>query len=112
MPVEMVSEVEHDGRLRLVRPADAPGPEQRPEPAEVPAPKPMRPIFPAREVMTVIEALLKILGLRILLACAFAAMAYLGYLTVDQPSASKIVAMGVWAVLAFLPLVALVRQKG
>jgi hypothetical protein len=112
MAVELVSEVEHNDRLRLVAPVDAPTPEQRPEPAEFPAPRPARPIFPAREVMEVIEALLKVLGLRVLLAAAFGAMAYLGYITVSEPTWTKIWAMAFWAVLGFLPVVVLVRQKG
>lgn len=109
MPVTVVAETEHEPTLRLVPTAED---QVRPERVEVPAPPPARPIFPAREIMAVIEVLLKVLSLRILLALAFGAMAYLGYLTVSEPSATKIWAMAIWAVLGFLPLVILVRAKG
>lgn len=107
MAVQMISETEHEPRLRLV-PTQ---PEIQPERPETPA-QPPRPIFPAREIMSVIEVLLRVLGLRILLAAAFGAMAYLGYLTVSEPTPTKIVAMAMWALLAFLPLVFLVARKG
>lgn len=126
MAVKLVSESETEGLTLVTAPAPEGGRtygypagrahEMRPEPRETaPPPRPTappRPIFPAREVMTVIEALLKILGLRMLLMVAFVALAWLGYLTVSEPTSIRIWAMGIWAVLAFLPIVALVGCKG
>lgn len=119
MPVTLVDEVDEgpdQTRLRLIPPdeprAPAAVPEARQPPAQ-PAP-PARPVvqYPTEQVLAVMETLARFLALRALLFVGFLVASGLGLLVIGDPSLLKLVSLGLWAVLVYLPVVALsARQR-
>lgn len=115
MAVEMVAEVDEPTpqRLKLVRPDDAEALYVRPVPAPQRTPS-ARPVvqYPSEQVLAVIETLARFLALRALLFLGFVIASVLGYLVIADPSPMRLVALGGWAVLIYLPVVLLnARQR-
>lgn len=118
MPVTLVDEVDEgpdQTRLRLIAPEPSEAdtvPAARQSPAQPAASA--RPVvqFPAEQILAVMETLARFLALRVLLFVGFIIASWLGLLVIRDPSVLRLVSLGMWAVLVYLPVVWLgARQR-
>lgn len=108
MAVNTVGEIDHGPdldvpRLKLVRPTEAESAVQPPPVAAAPAGI----IYPAQQVLAVLEHAARALALRVLLFAVTAVASWLGYVVIRDPNWLKLSALGLWAVLIYIPVISL-----
>ena len=124
MAVRALSETEDRPPLRFIAPDDVAKDAEKPreadpvEPPSAPKAKPVKPVreqrivqFPTAEMMAVLGFLVKALGVRVLLFLAAVGVFILSLIASSDPSIPRISLCAIFAVLVFLPLLWLSREK-